>query len=261
MATLSADSQRIFETPDSVINHHGVIASDIIYEGAAVGLLGSSGYARPLTAFDKFVGFAEDKADNSSGAAGDINVTVKKRGCVKLSVSGAAITDVGQAVYASDDDTFVFSPVGNSFIGFVDRFVSSGVVMVRFDVDHLSDPYAKYGAPAEYETKSGAYTLDIQDNGKVIFVDTTAVITLPAVATPVNCTLVNIGAYGTVQISVSPNAVDKIHAPDIAGTDNKDHINTLATAQRGDLVQLSSGAGDADGWIVTNQIGTWAQEA
>jgi hypothetical protein len=31
---------------------------------------------------------------------------------VQLAVTGAVITDVGQPVYATDDDTFVFSPVG-----------------------------------------------------------------------------------------------------------------------------------------------------
>lgn len=259
MTTLAADTPRDHVVGD--INEIPVIAADIIYEGAAVGVVTASGHARPIAAGDRFAGFAEQRCDNSAGTAAAKNVRVKCRGVIKLSVSGAVITDVGQPVYATDDDTFVFLPTGGVFVGFVHRFVSSGVVEVRYDASEYVDPYSKYGAPGEYETKSGAYTLDIQDNGKVLFIDTTAVITLPAVATPVDVTLVNIGAYGTVQVSASPGATDQIHAPDIAGVDNKDHINTLATAQRGDLVQLSSGAGDANGWIVRNQIGTWAQEA
>ncbi len=259
MATLAADTPRDYVVGD--VNEFPIIASDIIYEGAAVGVVTASGHARPLAAGDRFVGFAEQRCDNSAGAAAAKNVRVKARGAIKLSVSGAVITDVGQPVYATDDDTFVFLPTGAVFVGFAHRFVAAGVVEVRYDATEYVDPYSVYGAPGEYETKSGAYTLDIQDNGKVIFIDTTAVITLPAVATPVECTLVNIGPYGTVQISVDPAAADMIHAPDIAGTDNKDHVNTLATAQRGDLVQLSSGAGDANGWAVRNQVGTWAQEA
>lgn len=259
MATLTVDTPRDYELGN--INEVPVIASDIIYEGAAGGAVIASGHARPLTSVDKFLGFAEQNADNSAGAAADINVRFKKRGAISLSVAGAVITDVGQPVYATDDNTFIFLPTGAQFIGFVRRFVSAGVVIVEYDVDNYVDPYLVYGASGVYETKSAAYTLDIQDNAKVIFVDTTAVITLPVVATPVDCTLVCIGPYGTVQISIDPAAADMIHVPDIAGTNDKDHINTLATAQRGDLSQVSSGAGDANGWIVKNQIGTWAQES
>lgn len=260
MTTLAADTPRVYEIGS--LNHIPVVASDIIYEGAAVGVVKASGHARPLTSADKFAGFCKQNADNSSGSAADINVEVIDEGEIKLSVSGAVITDLHQPVYATDDNTFVFLPTGGVFIGFVKRFVSSGVVIVEFDADVYEDPYAKYGAPAEYETVSANKTLDIEDNGKVFFVDTDAkVITLPAVATPVNCTIVNIGAYGTVAVNVSPNANDGIHAPDIGYTDNKDHINTKATAQRGDLVVISTAAGDANGSAVLNQVGVWAQEA
>lgn len=258
MTTLAVNEQ-----VDHVIGDMGaypVVASDIIYTRSAVGLVDASGHARPLTSADKFVGFCTEKADNSSGSAADVDVQVSRRGVIKLSVSGAVITDVNQPVYATDDNAFVFNPVGGVFIGFVHRFVSAGVAEVSYDANNFIDPYSFYGAPGEYETVSGNTTLDIEDNGKVLFVDTDAItITLPAVATPVNCTIVNIGAFGTILVSVSPNASDMIHAPDIAGTNDKDHLNTKATARRGDLVQLRTG--DADGWVVSNQKGTWAQEA
>ncbi len=259
MATLAADSSRTFEVGDR--NEIPVIASDIIYEGAAVGVVLASGHARPLTSVDKFAGFAEQKADNSGGSAADINVRTIKSGSIEFSVSGAVITDIGQPVYATDDNVFVFLPTGAVFIGFVRRFVSAGKVIVGFDAENFEDPYLKYGTPAMYETISANKTLDVQDNGKVFFVDTDAkVITLPAEATGIKATIVNIGAYGTVAVNVSPAAADMIHAPDLAGTDDKDHINTKATAQRGDLVSLISGL-VATGYSVTHQIGTWAQEA
>lgn len=254
MTTLSADSPRTFEVGER--NHIGVIASDIIYEGAAVGDNGS-GYARPLSGGDKFLGFCKTQADNSSGSAGDINVEVQTKGRIQLSVSGAVITDVGQPVYATDDDTFVFLPTGASFIGFVERFVSSGVVIVSFDVEELVDPYGG----GVYESITGATkTLDAQDTGKTFFVTVDSVITIPATATALEgCTLVCMGAYGTVQISADPQAADKVQGPDAAGTDNKDHINTKATAQRGDLITFSNG--HADGPVISKQIGTWATEA
>jgi len=259
MATLTVNSPKVRVPGD--ISAHPMIASDIIFEGAAVGLVIATGHAQPLAALDKFVGFAESKHDNSAGAAADKNVRVIADGVVKLSVSGAVITDVGQPVYATDDDTFVFNPVGAVYIGTVLRFISAGVVEVAFDAMRGKDPYAVYGAPRFYETISANKTLDVQDNGKVFFVDTDAkVITLPAEATGIQCTIVNIGAFGAVLVAVSPAAADLIHAPDLAGTDNKDHLNTKATAQRGDLVQLMSGL-VATGYTVTNQVGIWAQEA
>jgi hypothetical protein len=50
-----------------------------------------------------------------------------------------------------------------------------------------------------------------------------------------------------------------ILGPDITGADNKDLINTKATARRGDFVVL--GGNDADGYAVQQLRGTWAREA
>lgn len=132
MTTRSTDIARSFELGDT--NELPVIAADIIYEGSAVGDNGS-GYARPLTAGDPFRGFALTKADNASGAAGDIRVRLRERGKVQLSIGSLAITDVGKPVYASDDDTFTLTATSNSHIGRVVRFVSSGIGIVEFDAN------------------------------------------------------------------------------------------------------------------------------
>ena len=255
MTTLAKDSYRIKVIGD--VNEIPVIAADIIYEGSAVGVVKASGHARPLTSADKFAGFAEAKADNSVGSAADINVRMAARGVVKLSVSGAVITDVGQPIYATDDDTFVFLPTGGVYVGKVVRFVSSGVVEVEFDAIEGVDPYGG----KLYETLSAATkTLDAQDTGKIIFCTITTVVTLPVTATALaGVTLVNMAAFGVAQISADPAAADKIMGPDLAGVDNKDLINTLATAQRGDYITLT--AGHADGYVVNNIKGIWAAEA
>jgi hypothetical protein len=183
-------------------------------------------------------------------------VEVVHIGEIELAVAGAVITDVGAPVYASDDNAFSLSPVGGAFIGFIKRFVSSGVAIVEFNVDAYQDPWAAYTVR---ETVAGALTLDIEDNGKAFFVTADAgVITLPAVATPVNCAIVNAGAFGTVLVSISPDAADKIRGPNLAGTNNKDLLNTKATAKRGDFVTLA--VGDADGCLVASMRGTWATE-
>ena len=259
MTTLATDTARSYDLGDH--NNIPVIASEIIYEGSAVGIVDGTGHARPLAALDTFAGFCTAKVDNSAGAAAALNVEVKRIGQVQIPVTGAVITDVGQPVYATDDNAFTFIPTGAVFIGFVKRYVSAGVVIVDFNASSYSDPYLAYGAPEFYETKSANYTVDILDNGKVLFIDTDAfTVTLPAIATTVDLTIVNIGAFGAILGKVNPDAADMIHAPDIAGTNNKGHLNTKATARRGDLVKLSGGAGDANGWVVTDQKGIWAQE-
>lgn len=254
MTTLAVDTPRVTEGGGR--NAFPVIASDTIYEGAAVGLVAASGHARPLTSADEFVGFAEQNADNSSGAAAAIDVRVIEEGKVSLTVTGATITDVNQPVYATDDNAFTLSPVGGVFVGFVHRFVSSGVAIVRFDVKRYVDPHHAYGVR---EAVTGDKTLDSEDMGKLFWVTADAVITLPAVATPALCRVVNGGSYGTVGVTLSPQAVDSLEGPDITAADNKDVVNTKATARRGDLATL--GFADTNGYSITELVGTWAREA
>jgi len=136
MTTLAQDTPRDYALGD--FEDYPVIAADIIYEGAAVGENGS-GYARPLQAGDPFLGFALEKADNASGSAGDKTVETRTKGKIRLAVDSAAITvNDRAAVYAVDDDTFTTSASAtatgtHSLIGYVSRWVSTGVAIVEFD--------------------------------------------------------------------------------------------------------------------------------
>lgn len=149
MTTLAADKVRDYSLGDH--NDLPVIAADIIYEGAAVGDNGS-GYARPLQAGDPFRGFALRKADNAAGAAGDITVKVVRRGRIVLPISALAITDVGKAVYASDDDTYTLTQGSNTCIGYVSRWVSTGYGDIAF--------CESSGALAELTDNSGGTAAD-----------------------------------------------------------------------------------------------------
>jgi hypothetical protein len=130
MTTLAQEKARAYGCDG--YNEFGVIAADIIYEGAAVGDNGS-GYARPLVAADPFRGFALRTVDNSAGAAGAKNVQVRSEGFVQLNITSLAITDVGKDVFASDDDTFTLTATSNTRIGSVHRWVSTGVGIIEFD--------------------------------------------------------------------------------------------------------------------------------
>jgi len=258
MTTLAANKPRAYELGNR--NAFPVVASDIIYEGAAVGLVDASGHAQPLAAANKFVGFAEFKADNSAGAAAAITVNVIESGKIELAVSGAVITDVGQPVYASDDDTFTFNPADGPFIGRVHRFVSAGVVVVDFNAPVFGDPWAH---KTKRETLTGIKTFDAEDSGKLFCVTDAGdadALTLPAIATGLDgITILAVGAFGTTAVTIDPAAADMILGPDITGADNKDLICTKATQRRGDFVTL--GLGDADGYTVNEMRGVWAREA
>jgi hypothetical protein len=134
MTGLATDANRVYELGD--INQVPVKASAIIYQGAAVGGH-SSGYARPIANGDKFLGFADEKIDNSGGGDGVKIVRVRKRGAILLDISGVALGDIGKSVYATDDNTFTLSDTDAVYIGQISRIDSSGVALVEFDVAAL----------------------------------------------------------------------------------------------------------------------------
>lgn len=151
---LTADINRDFYTAD--IETYPVRASSIIYKGSAVGEDGA-GNSRALVAGDKFQGFAEEGADNSAGAAGAIRVTVRRRGAVSIPVTAAALADNdGVAVYASDDTTFTKTATGNSFVGHVRRFESTGKAVVQYNAIPPETPFLASQIPAAASFTLGA---------------------------------------------------------------------------------------------------------
>lgn len=104
--------------------------AETIYKGGFVSV-DSSGYAAPLAAAELFVGIAVAGIDNSAGSDGDLTVKCFTQGDFEHALSGAAITDIGAAVYATDDGTLTLTPTSNSFVGYLIDLVSSGVIIVR----------------------------------------------------------------------------------------------------------------------------------
>lgn len=249
MTTLAANVPQSFSLGDNT--QYPVVATDIIYNGAAVGE--SAGNARPLVGGDRFLGFALEQADNATGGAGDILVTVAKRGAIELAVTGLAATDLGHPVYATDDAAFSLSPVGGSFVGFVSRYVSSGVGIVEFDAVAFQDPWAGY----TWEAVSNNKTLDEQDTAKGFWVTADAkTITMPAVAA-MHCVVMNGVADAGALVTIAMATGDGVAYKDAASTDDKSLLNTKATARRGDYVVIEYG--DANGWQVTRARGVWAK--
>jgi hypothetical protein len=258
MATLAVNSPVAVVQGDQ--NSIPIIATDIVYEGAMVGDNGS-GYGRPLVAGDKFVGHSVSKVDNTTGAAGALNIQLRT-GHYRLIVDLVGfITDVGQPVYASDDATLTFvgagTSTGNSYVGVVTRYVSATKMEVEFrpcEVDEFGPN------TVNRILKSANYTVLITDSGKIIYIDTTTVVAaLTAIATLLSgfeVTIVNAGLSGACLIEVDPNGSEVMSGGCglAAGSGGQKLSNTAATAKRGDYVKL---AGNATGFSIISMRGTW----
>lgn len=110
------------------------------------------------------------------------------------------------------------------------------------------------------EEKTANYTVVINDDSGKTFYSTLdgIVYTLPSIAIGNTVTFINMADDGTAALNISPAALDGItYAGD--ATDDKDLINTKATAKKGDFVTLASLDG-VSAWQVVAVRGIWAKE-
>ena len=132
---LSADTPRTYEVGSCEEKGLPVQASSTIYAGSAVSI-DTGGEVGPLNTSDAgFYGFGINKVDNSSGSAGDVDARVAVKGVVKLTITGLDDNnDIGDVVYATDDNTFTLTASGAIGIGRVAEIVSlsDNTAMVRF---------------------------------------------------------------------------------------------------------------------------------
>ncbi len=116
---------------DSELRSYKMAAGARVYKGGLVGL--SSGYARALVAGDQCVGIAYEEANNAGGAAGATSVRVFTQGDFSHALSGAALTNIGDAVYASADDTLTLTASGNSLAGVCMDVPETGRIILRLN--------------------------------------------------------------------------------------------------------------------------------
>ena len=137
MAAATKDVGRTYEAGvDPIFNDHALASDATIYEGTVVGLhLTSNEATDTLVLTDAFAGFAGTKAVEGT----QTYVKVRAQGIIKVAVTtgGATEPDIGDTVYASDDNTFTMTEGSNMVIGKVHRVVShdsgtSSTVTVHF---------------------------------------------------------------------------------------------------------------------------------
>ena len=133
MAALTT-SLEVDEKQDNLLDLP-IVASDIIYRGA-ICKNNAAGFLAPASAEAgaSFAGMAEEEVDNSSGAAGDLNAKVRTRGVFLLTGVSFTQADIGEAVYASDDQTVSITQGANEQeVGKIVELESSTQVWVRLN--------------------------------------------------------------------------------------------------------------------------------
>ena len=82
-----------------------------------------------MVAGDKFVGFADRFVDNTNGSDGEVSIAVRDQGKIVLDIEGLSLNNVGQEIYASDDNSFTLEEEGNTYIGVISRVIGSEVLV------------------------------------------------------------------------------------------------------------------------------------
>lgn len=122
-------------------------------------------------------------------------------------------------------------------------------------------------ARSKQETLTTSGSVDVNQAGTEFNIATDALtITLPAIDANnigMEFTFRNTGADGNNIITLSPASTDAIHGTvgsvQSGGVDNKDWINTKATANKGDWCTLKAVA--LTDWYLTGGDGVWASES
>ena len=131
-----ADKPRIYSTNiQKTAASLPVRASTTVESGDAVSK-DSNGDVRPLSASDSsFGGFAQNRQDNSSGSAGDLQARVWQRGEIQLAVVGVTDdSDRDSTVYALGPNSFTLSSSSSAIaIGKITKHISGTTCRVYFE--------------------------------------------------------------------------------------------------------------------------------
>ena len=172
MTALSEDKQ--IELQDGVEKDFPVAAAEKIYGGALV-CVNAAGYA--LGASDTanliFQGIAMNQKDNGSGANGDLDVVLRRRGFVKVIMDTAiTIANVGDNVFLVDDQTvdLTANVTHNILCGIIAGYIDTTHAWIDIEpairqadvATHIADASAAHAASAISLLDAGAFTSETE---------------------------------------------------------------------------------------------------
>ena len=175
-----------------------------IWKGALVGREPVTGLARPLVAGDEFLGVAYRAADNTidGHAAGGIAVRLHQAIDVVHALAGVVESDVGREVFASDDETLTFTPLGNSRVGRVVAVEATSVARVRCEPVNMVSGHGANGPVQALPDADVELTREHLNRTLLVSNTSQRTLTLPPVAAA------QAGAWvRVVKLSVPPLAV------------------------------------------------------
>lgn len=166
--TLAAD--KALEYNEGVELDFPVINADIIYGGSFV-CVNAAGYALPGsdTAGLIFQGIAVHRADNSLGSAGDITVTLRRRGLVRATLATAiSQANIGDNVFLVDDESvdLAGNTTNDIFCGIIAKYIDTTHAMIDIEpairqadvATHIADTDGAHAASAVSVADAGLFT-------------------------------------------------------------------------------------------------------
>lgn len=133
--------QKIDPATGGLICRYGVLTNTVIYKGAFV-RIGTGGYIEPCgsTSVEPVLGVALDEVDNNPGASGALNCEVLVGGYIEHAVTSVTIANIGDKVYASDDETLVLTATTNEPCGVVVAVPAAGTAIVKMYSNAVTNP-------------------------------------------------------------------------------------------------------------------------
>lgn len=134
MAALTEEQPRDYGVEPTPLDNHLAMDAVKIYAGAAVSRAADGDHRGLNIADEAFEGFARQTFDNSGGSASGESIKCRQRGVIILDVVGVSDhAQVGDPVYAVDEDSFTLTVGSNLILGKVRRYISGTTCEVYFE--------------------------------------------------------------------------------------------------------------------------------
>ena len=137
MTALTESNAR--DAKDSKLVPYGVLTNKIIYRSALV-MLDAAGFLQPCTQLvgAVFAGVSRDEVDMTGLTSGDYKALVETKDAFYVNIAAAAVVNIGDIVYALDDNTVELVATLNSVpVGKIIEVVSATKVLVLPDANQV----------------------------------------------------------------------------------------------------------------------------
>ncbi len=127
------------EAKDSKLVPYGVLADEIIFRGALV-MIDAAGFLQPCSqiAGSVFAGVAREGVDATGLSSGECSGLVETRDAFYVNIAAAAVLNIGDDVFALDDNTVELTQTANSVpVGKILEIVSATKVLVLPDPNQV----------------------------------------------------------------------------------------------------------------------------